>query len=507
LSKSIEIKKGKIIMSVQTTTVRTSSGGGFAFLNNLRIGPKIIVGYLFLIFLIGGVTGVAYWGINRIIAANESALERAGEATSLWAMQVYAIDQYAKQADLVIHGHPDAVEAFRTSAELMDANKERAGKTLHSAEELQLLADIDRIDVQFDAMFFEQVVPAWEAGDRELLDTLTEQADELLTELNSKAQQIIVGSEAEMVEAREAAGEIQRQTTLLMVGASLAAAVIGLVFGLFLSRSISKPVQVVAQAAARLAEGDVDQDLPIASRDEIGEMVNAFRQMIAYQQQMAGAADRLAQGDMTADVTPQSNKDVLGNAFSRMITYQKQMAGAASRLAQGDLTANVTPQSDKDTLGNAFRQMIANLRNLIGQVQQSADQVASSQAGQQVATTIQQVAQGTTQQSQSVTEATGNVEQIARAADGIARGAQEQAKGVQKTSGLIVEMAGIVGQVGQVANSVNAANAKVTQAARHGVSAVEQTGQGMETIRARTAAAAKKVKEMGARGDHRRHRR
>jgi methyl-accepting chemotaxis protein len=88
---------------------------------------------------------------------------------------------------------------------------------------------------------------------------------------------------------------------------------------------------------------------------------------------------------------------------------------------------------------------------------------------------------------------------MTRAADGIARGAQEQAGGVQRTSDLIGEMGMLVEQVGQGARLVSEANDKVTQAARHGVSAIEQTGRGMESIRNRTIAAADKVKEMGVR--------
>lgn len=87
-------------------------------------------------------------------------------------------------------------------------------------------------------------------------------------------------------------------------------------------------------------------------------------------QDLIGAADRLAEGDVTATVTPQSENDVLGNAFARMTRYLKEMAAAADRLAQGDLTATVTPRSEKDVLGNAFAQMIADLRRVIGDIVQ-----------------------------------------------------------------------------------------------------------------------------------------
>ncbi len=250
------------------------------------------------------------------------------------------------------------------------------------------------------------------------------------------------------------------------------AAILALGFGFFLARSIAKPIQAIAQSAMLLAEGDVNQQITITSNDEIGELANAFRQTIAYQQ---------------------------------------QIAKIATQLAQGNLVINFSAKSDKDVLGNALSQMIANLRSLIGQVQQGADQVAkasrqlniaaeqSAEAGQQVATIIQQVAKGTNQQSNSVTTATHNVEQMARAAEGIAKGSQDQAQSIQKTSGLINNTTNTVNKVGQIADLVTNANAKVTQAARHGVTSVEQTSQGMQNIRARSIVATGKVKEMNLR--------
>jgi len=175
------------------------------------------------------------------------------------------------------------------------------------------------------------------------------------------------------------------------------------------------------------------------------------------------------------------------------------------------LTVQITPQNEADALGLAFRQMNENLRGLIGQVQQSASQVANAsrqlnasaeqagQASQQVSTTIQQIAGGANQQTEATTEATTNVEQMALAATGIARGAQEQAQGIEKTSALIDEMDTIVDQVGQATQTVTEGNGKVIQAARQGVTAVEQSSRGMESIRARTVEALEKVKEMEAR--------
>lgn len=340
------------------------------------------------------------------------------------------------------------------------------------------------------------------------------------------------------------------QTWAILGGVIGLSIILGIGLGFVISRAITGPMGKVTEVSRLIANGDLSRQVEVASADEVGVLADAFNQVVAYQRQMAKAANRLAGGDVSVDISPKSEQDVLGNAFiqmvsyqqgmaeaarrlaignvavdvspksakdalgnafTRMIAYQQEMAGAASRLAQGKLSTQVTPQSEKDVLGMAFSQMIVNLRELIGQVQESAGRVASAseqldiaaeQAGmasQQVATTIQQVAEGTAQQTISVTEATDNVDQMSHAADGIARGAQEQARGVQKTSALVDEMATIVGQVDGVANTVSEANQRVTEAARQGVDSVEQTSQGMDTIRMRTISAAEKVKEMGSR--------
>lgn len=254
-----------------------------------------------------------------------------------------------------------------------------------------------------------------------------------------------------------------------MIGIGTFLAIAALVLLWFAAGQIARPIRVVAQTADQLA----GHDLP----------------------RLTQAIQSVAQGDLSATfqlepkpVQTRSNDEVgqMARAFNRM------------NEALGDV-------------GNNFAQMLLNLRGLVGQAQQGADQVASAsqqlnaaasqsgQASQQVATITQQVAEGTNQQAQAVNEATTNAEQMARGTEGIARGAQEQAQGIQKTSDLIDEMVDIVERVGQVANSVTEANSKVTEAARYGVTAVEQTGQGMATIRTRSADAAEKVKEMGNR--------
>jgi len=164
--------------------------------------------------------------------------------------------------------------------------------------------------------------------------------------------------------AQLAMSERSQIASLIVGSIGLLAIIIGFVIAFKLSERISEAVEVVALAARNISKGDVEQSVLITSKDELGDMATAFNRMITYQQTMASVALQLAHGNVTVDITPQSDKDVLGQAFLQMIHYQQVIAEAANRLSQGDLTVEIVPQAENDLLSHAFQQMVVNLREV-----------------------------------------------------------------------------------------------------------------------------------------------
>ena len=195
---------------------------------------------------------------------------------------------------------------------------------------------------------------------------------------------------------------------------ALALLVVVTLMALWVSRGLTRPLAIAVRALEHLGRGEQYAALEDSVRD-------AF----------LGRRDEFG---------------ALARALMAARTYLDDMAQAAETIADGDLTVIVTPRSDGDKLGNAFAQMVASLSRTIGSVAQNAadvraasDQLAAAanqaaQATGQITTTIQQVARGTTQQTESVTHTAASMEQMKRAIDGVARGAQEQAAAVGKAS-------------------------------------------------------------------------
>jgi methyl-accepting chemotaxis protein len=273
------------------------------------------------------------------------------------------------------------------------------------------------------------------------------------------------------------------QTVFIASAIGLGLMVLGLIVMWFIiGQSVSKPVKFLADSADKLSKGDIDNS----------------------------SVDRKQIASIT---TMQDEIGAIGRAFIDVVRYQSEMASLASKIAEGDLTGSITPKGETDVLGHAFVKMGDSLRKALNDVAASAASVSESssqlafnsqQAGQatsQIAMTIQQVASGTSQQAASISRTAASVTQMTNAIDGVARGAQAQSEDISKavilTNQLSQEIQKVAGNAGEVVReSTNASNA-----ARNGVTIVNDTLQGMNTIKEKVDISAKKVQEMGSRSD------
>jgi methyl-accepting chemotaxis protein len=253
------------------------------------------------------------------------------------------------------------------------------------------------------------------------------------------------------------------------------------VIAYFMTTSFSKPLKVIVGSVNRLSVGDMNRDMDAKKRDEL-----------------------IARRDEIGDVS----RSIIATR-----QYMMDMSEIATKIAAGDITARVVPNSEKDELGVAFQQMTTSLNDTVKQISNSSIQVKtaaaslataarqSEQATSQIATTIQQVARGTTQQSESVNKTASSVEELTRAIHGVAQGAQEQANAISKASTITAEISNNIQQVSGNAESVVEQSAQAARAAQQGSETVQQTLSGMRTIKTKVDISAEKVLEMGARSD------
>src|SRR4051794_5126825 len=260
------------------------------------------------------------------------------------------------------------------------------------------------------------------------VDAADEANDALVT-----AEQKVVDSLAHRSEAAEASAK--RLVIAFVVFALLAASAIAF----FVVRGIMRGVRQVLVAAEGIAEGDLDQHVEVSSRDEIGQMADAFGRMVAYLHDSAGVAARVADGDLTVEVTPRSPGDVLGNAFARMIVQLRDLAGKLSGSAQ--------------SLSAASQQMAT----------------TSEEAGRavgEIASAVSEVAAGAERQVRAVEKAKLATEEVATASETSATNAQESAQAAVAAREVAEQGAGAVTQASEAMSAVHDSSLQATEAIR-----------------------------------------
>jgi class 3 adenylate cyclase len=72
-----------------------------------------------------------------------------------------------------------------------------------------------------------------------------------------------------------------RELQITIVQASVAGALAALLLGLLAARRLTRPIGALTEGVARVAAGDLSRELPVRSRDEIGQLTRAFNEMVA----------------------------------------------------------------------------------------------------------------------------------------------------------------------------------------------------------------------------------
>ncbi len=89
-----------------------------------------------------------------------------------------------------------------------------------------------------------------------------------------------------------------QRTTLAIALAALAGVLVALGMGFFLAGRLLKPIRQLTQASQALARGELNQQVPVTSQDELGQLTQTFNQMSADLEKADQQRKR-----MTADIT------------------------------------------------------------------------------------------------------------------------------------------------------------------------------------------------------------
>jgi methyl-accepting chemotaxis protein len=334
----------------------------------LTVSRKLYLSFGAVVVLLAAVAGVALYAVSNLANAHHSVSRVADpKVTAADAARTAAADAHFSQTKYVLSPGAHADFLVDRGMFLADVAKLRR---LSDAEDQAQLRAVDR------------AITGWEAEDGKLWRRVhagdakgaaalvtggaNDAADELVSALHAY-QAHVQGAQ------RLANGRFESTRTLgtwLMLVLGGAAILVAVALAYVLSRSLVSGIKQMLVAADGIASGDLEQDVAVHTRDELGQTADAFRRMIGYLRETAVAADRIASGDLTVVVEPKSERDALGHAFATMATSLRRMIGEVATAAQTLDTSSRQMASSSEETGRA----VGEIANAISAVAEGAEQ-------------------------------------------------------------------------------------------------------------------------------------
>jgi two-component system, NtrC family, sensor histidine kinase KinB len=176
----------------------------------------------------------------------------------------------------------------------------------------------------------------------------------LFTQIKNDAQEVIRINQENMVQADHSArslsaDSIRNMALLLVFGVALA---IWLAFGL--QRAILKPIQTLRTVSKELGEGNLDQVVPVQSRDELGQLADAFNKLAAklraYRQI---TTDQILQARQMTEITFSAFPDsILALSLDGKINFANPAAGNLLQRLNGEYGL---PLAIQEEVGNVLK--------------------------------------------------------------------------------------------------------------------------------------------------------
>ncbi|MFD2112327.1 methyl-accepting chemotaxis protein [Thiorhodococcus fuscus] len=397
----------------------------------MKLRTKLAIGFGLLILLAAATGGFAILQMGKVNQAST-------EITVNWMPSIrYVQSMNTKTSDFriaelqhVLSEDPAQIASLEKQMDSIKASLFKARdayvKLISSEEERALYEAFAK---QFDAYM--------DADSRMIPLSRAMRTDEAMAIMNGESQSLFDAYSAnleKLVDLNIAGGNAASENGDVMyaqarnwiIGAILIAALLGIITGVVIVRSLMRQLGAdpseAAAVAQRFAVGDLSQELKTRENDDssllaaLKTVQGSLRAMIAdarllnqavTEGRLSARADaEVHQGDFRAMV--QGINETM-ESFVVPITEIQRVLGA---MAEGDLsqTIKTSYQGDFEQLKNALNTTVNKLGDTIGQVRSSAD--ALNNAAGQVSATSQSLSQGASEQAASMEETSASVEQM-----------------------------------------------------------------------------------------------
>lgn len=359
-----------------------------SFLKNLSIKLKFAL--LIAIFSIGLLTyGIfSYQTLNTYKINSELYHQIEGEMdlnSDLVTPRLWIREAYFLTLRLEVEKDPEHTRALleqlqETKKEYNEALAEWK-KKIPDGEIRDLVISKSDVPAQsFFAAVERDFIPAVQSGDRKKLSELNDAAlEQAYSEQTKIIKTAVEKLTAENKAVEDGAAEAISFRTVMLVVVCLIILTLVTVLSLTIVRIIGQPLAEVVEKLKQIAFGDVDQTIEYQSKDEIGSLADAFRQLTEYLKETAASVEAIGNGDLERSIHPRSDKDLVNNNLKLTNASIKSVAAETETLTHAVQHGNVNARIDTKNFNGSYKELMNGINELLDAVS-NRTQVVSERA-------------------------------------------------------------------------------------------------------------------------------
>ena len=479
--------------------------------HNMKIGTRLIVGYLIIAFIAGAIGVVGVVNIQTIDELDTKLYET---MTVPLAEMVHIAESYHRMRgnvkDVLLANSQMEIDEYENRIKERNADFDRYlesyEKTLFSDEDKAIIKDLKDDKKKYDALVSEAIKMA-EMNNREgALRLLNGEGEKIRREIEAEYTRMMDIKVEAAKDTAESNTKTANAATVQMISLIIVGVSISVFLGFFIASSIRKPIHKMVVAAEKIADGDLDIAIDIDSKDEIGILAHAFKKMTdntnevmstisAAAEQVAGGSRQVSDSSMALSqgATEQaSSVEELTASLEEIASQTRQNADNANEA--NSLAENVKMNAAK---GNTqMKEMLkamdeindssSNISKIIKVIDEIAFQtnilalnaaVEAARAGQHgkgFAVVAEEVRNLAARSANAAKETTAMIEGSIKKVDGGTKIANETATALNSIVEGVTKVAHLVGDIAEASNEQASGIAQINQGIMQ-VSVVVQT--------------------------------
>ncbi|MBN2010800.1 HAMP domain-containing protein [candidate division KSB1 bacterium] len=333
-------------------------------MSNLTIGKKLAGGFGICILVITILVAYNFMQLQKLRTMQDEGAQRAKDSVDIEEASNMGVHAYRIIADAQINQNfKETDELWSEVIKEADSDMEHVGKIVDTPAEVAWHKEAFAAYKKLIKLFENDMYPLLKTGRRDELTIKTLQEldgaiDEQLAAMQKPLDLIVESLGNEMDEADAQFDSVAKSVVKLSVILATLGIIAALIIAYFITRGITGPTALITQAATALAQGDIDQEITHHSGDEIGQLADAFRDMIAAQRDKAEVADEIAKGNLAIDVRAVSNADVLGKAMVSMKDSIVAMTKEVNNLTDAAMNGKLDTRANESGYHGDYKKII-----------------------------------------------------------------------------------------------------------------------------------------------------